>query len=286
MLTKSIAAYFISICLLFSSASVLADGRLVFLDVDQGDAILLQSGQCNLLVDAGNLSTGAQLYSKLQHYGVKQLDYLIITHPHLDHFGGVFAFSRDFTIKQVLDNGANSPDWVYWDEYIKWRSGYDYSVLQRADQLQCGQTLVRALHPYKNQVKELDLNAGSLVLYLELDREKVVLASDIPASVEADLIKKTDNKSYATLLRKIALLKVGHHGSDAASSSDWLQYLQPKFAVISVGKNNRWQRPHKPVIDRLNAVGSTLLRTDIEGDVICSVRQTADLKGNLQCSGE
>lgn len=124
--------------ILFFSTTAFAIDRLVFLDVGQGDAILLQCGDCHLLVDAGNLATAAQLQNKLSKYDVQHLNYLVITHPHLDHFGGVFAFPVDFRIDQVVDNGAISPDWVYFDEYLKWRSGYRYSPLHRGQVLHCG----------------------------------------------------------------------------------------------------------------------------------------------------
>lgn len=201
----------------------------------------MQSDGCNLLINAGNLATAAQLQSKLTDYGVNHLNHLIVTHPHLDHFGGVFAFPADFEIRQVHDNGTNNFEWVYFDHYLQWRANFEYSPLQKGAHLRCGSAEVAVIHRQSDELDSLGLNAGSMVLWVAMENQRFLLAADIPQAIEKQLLEEEH------LLARFAstqVLKVSHHGSDAAASKPWLDNLNTKRAVISVGKGNRWNRPY------------------------------------------
>lgn len=117
------------------------------------------------------------------------------------------------------------------------------------------------------------------MLYFEWAGKKVLLPADVPGSIEAELIRDGE---WSARLQDINLLKVSHHGSDAGTSPAWLDHLNPGIAVISVGKDNRWGRPHPDVMERLTAAKISVFRTDADGDIVCIIQR----EGSLRCSPE
>lgn len=229
------------------------DLDLYFLDVGEGEAIYINTpNNKNILVDSGNIITGSRVVSLLKDRGVEKIDISIITHPHLDHMSGIFKVIDFFETGMKYDNGENldgADDLYRWYEEIYRQDSY--KVLKKGDKLEIGDVVIRVLSP--TDLKG-DWNENSLALMVEYKSTKIFLTSDITRKIEKQLIE-----SGVDL--RADLLKVGHHGSQYASSEEFLKAVSPKFAVISINSNNIRGYPSKKRLDNLKNQGVNLYTT-------------------------
>lgn len=227
-----------------------------FLDVGQADAILIQNKDENMLIDAGNNEDGKLIVSKLQSYGIEKIDYLIGTHPHEDHIGGMDDVINNFEIGEIF-----MPDVVHsTDFYLDVLEAVDNKSLvvdtpNIDDSFYLGDAKVDVLYLDNN---EKELNDCSIVLKVTFGKNKFLFMGDASFEVEDKILFKKI---------KADVLKVGHHGSNTSSSEDFLNAVKPDYAVISVGEDNKYNHPGDDAIDRLEEVGADIYRTDKNGDV-------------------
>lgn len=235
--------------------------ELTFFDVGQGDAILIHDpDRCAVLVDAGPLRHGHRITRELQRRGITRLDRLIITHPHLDHFGGVFDLAPRITIDLLLDNGDDSPDWVYFDDFRALRESLPYARLHAGHAWTCGALAFAVLHPPARQGTGMDLNARSLVLRVRLDGLAVLLTGDLSGAGLQGLLTSSAELSAA-------ILKVSHHGAADGTTQALLERVDPDVAIISVGRDNRWGSPAPHLVRTLHSRGIDVYRTDVHGSI-------------------
>lgn len=244
-----------------SNASQDSELFLFFLDVGQGDSLILhQPGKCTALVDAGPPQSGHRITKALEELGVTGLSLVIITHPHLDHIGGLFDIPPHLIIDNFHDTGATNPSEDHFAEYIAIRDAQNYSRIKRGDQLTCGDLTFSVLYPDYLPRSSDDPNKDSMVMMISYHHFKLLHMGDLAGTGEENFLELGDDI-------QATILKVAHHGGPDATGSILLRRAEPKFAVISSGMPNKIGAPDKTVINRLTDSQITLLRTDQTGTI-------------------
>ncbi len=232
---------------------------VTFLDVGEGEAIVVQSGPQTGLIDTGNLMTGHRVLTFLRDRGVKYLDWVLITHPHADHLSGIFHLLPAIEIQQRYDNGQSPPEN---DDIFRWyREGYrsgNYRVLRKGDQLQLGDAQLTVLNA--RQTGRANINNNSLVLKLSHGTVKMLFMADATVEVEASLMEQGVDLSAH-------VLKIGHHGAADATSASFLDAVNPDYAIISINNANLRAYPSSDVVSRVRQRDISLFMTFHEGDI-------------------
>lgn len=244
--------------------------RVTFLDVGQGDSIVLETSDgAVVLVDAGpagenesDWDAGRRIVVPyLRRRGIRSIDAVFLTHPHSDHVGGMAAAFSAFPVRMAIDVGIPHPSAQY-KAFLKGIKRRKASLItaRRGQSLKLGSyTLIQVLNPPEKLFHGTrdDINNNSLVLLVECGWVRMLLAGDIEAQAEAILLESVP---------KVDLLKVSHHGSRFGSTEAFLRLCRPRIAVISVGKN-LFGHPDPRVLDRLALCGARVFRTDKHGAV-------------------
>ena len=240
--------------------------RMDFIDVGQGDAILIQRGAVAVLVDGGPNET--QVADYLQSRGIDDIDLLVATHPHADHIGGLADVLERFDVHEIWVNGDTTDSQTYANfaaaVAAERSAGASYREVARWDSTQLGGMDILVLHPPYDLTG--DPNEDSVVVKITCGTVDVLLTgdatSDSEASMLGDALTQLDSEA----------LKVGHHGSSTSSSTAFLAAVTPDVAIISVGAGNTYGHPTQEALDRLATEGASVYRTDLDG----TVRLTSD----------
>ncbi|GHU52939.1 competence protein ComE [Clostridia bacterium] len=240
-----------------------------FVDVGQGDCELIIIGDDAMLIDAGEKENGASVYKYMTDYGVKKLDYVIATHPHSDHIGGIPAAIKNMSVDTFI-----IPDIA--EKYIPTTLAYsnlidaidesnaklEYAEVSKVYEL--GEAKFTILAPSTDDASDTtNLNNYSVVILLEYGDNKFLFTGDAEKKEEND-INKTFN------LPKVDVLKCGHHGSNTSTSQAFLDIIQPDYAVIECGADNSYGHPSSDIIDRIAKYTNKIYRTDLNGNIIIS----------------
>lgn len=233
--------------------------KVHFLDVGQGDSILIQSPNGkNMLVDGGSKGSGTKVVSFLKSKGVKKLDYVVATHPDADHIGGLIAVLNTFPVSNFVDSGKVHTSQTYYEmlELID-KKNIKFKVAKELDKLALDPNLIiRVLHADENAA---DSNDASIVLKATYNKVSFLLMGDADTAIE-DMIKtKYDVKA--------TVLKNGHHGSDTSSSAAFISNVKPSVAIFSYGKNNSYGHPNLAVESRMKNVGAKVYKTPLDCDI-------------------
>ncbi len=248
--------------------------QIRFFDVGQGDSMLIQlpHGK-NILVDAGGFAqssfdSGEQIIlPALFSRKISSLDYIVITHPHPDHYGGVKSLLEPFHPKEIWWNGEESDAGSY-KELVEEASRLNIpfkKLDQSQPQFEIEGVHFKVLYPIPNLFSANPLNGGkvnnhSLVLKLEYKKLRLLLAGDIQKETEQILIKTGK-------LDSVDILKVPHHGSNTSSQFPFLCQLKPQVGLMGIGRKNWFKFPHSEVVHRYKIMRSELFRTDIDGEI-------------------
>ncbi|MBO5200188.1 MAG: MBL fold metallo-hydrolase [Clostridia bacterium] len=234
---------------------------VAFLDVGQGDSILISSNGYHALVDFGNgLDYGSGLIETLDGYGVDELDCIIATHYDSDHIGGGTAVFNSFKVLNAVIPELGNDDS---DAALEFRNALSKS--QAAVQIaipgtviNVGEIQLTVIGYYRDMEED---NDRSLVIMAEIDGIKFLLTGDVGEATEERLF-------LDGVMLDCDVLKAAHHGSRDGTTTELIQSTSPAYAVISVGASNAYGHPHDEVISRLYSAGVKVLRTDISGDII------------------
>jgi competence protein ComEC len=218
--------------------------KVTILDVNQGDAILLQSQSCKILIDTGYTDDYDSVIHYLRGENIHKLNGLVLTHNHEDHIGEVYDIVNELEIDTIYVNN----DFLLDDSL-------NISVLEKNDQLQCAQMDIKVLNTYHKAYSE---NNNSMVLYMEIKNENWLFTGDIEAVVEEKLLEAYD--------LNIDHLKVAHHGSMTSSTQKFIEKTNPRFAYISVGKNS-YDHPNNQVLRRFMRQETKLYTTKNQGTI-------------------
>lgn len=244
-------------------AALAGDLRVDMLDVGQGDSILIRTPANKvILIDAAE--SGAHVAEQLKREGVDHLDLVIATHPHADHIGGMQTVLQSFPVKRYTDNGLPHTTQTYAGVMteIEARSiSYQAAVQGTVFNLDDGAKL-EILFPTGTPLTgtRSDLNANSVVTRLTHGSDCFLFVGDSEQPTEAALLS-------AGGLGQCDVLKVAHHGSQYSTTQAFLDVVQPKVALISVGVANRYRHPGPDTVERIRAMGTAIYRTDESGQI-------------------
>lgn len=236
------------------------------IDVGQGESILVRCGTETMLVDAGLRESGDDVSAYLRAQGIKKLDRLVISHDHSDHRGGLQRVLRDIdtNLLMLYDGGDRETGYLLAGD-LAGSSACDIAFLEAGQQFPLGNATVTVVFPRAGYTSD-DLNDTSLVLLVECDGKRVLLTADSTAAAEW---------LYYEDLPQVDVLKVAHHGSGGSTTTELLQQIKPKLALISCGENNDYGHPHKRVLQDLQHVGAAVYRTDLQGDLVVTLQDGA-----------
>lgn len=227
--------------------------KVYFFDVGQADSIfVMSSGEC-MLIDAGNNADGKLIVKQLENMNIDTIDYVVGTHPHEDHIGGLDDVINNFKIKNVLMPKKTTTTKTYEDvlKAIK-NANLKIKTPKVGDIFYVGMAKCEVMG-IENDAE--NLNENSIIIELTYGDKKFLFTGD--AEVANEKLRSWDD---------IDVLKVAHHGSRTSSSEEFLEQVKPEYAIISCGQDNDYGHPHKEVIGRLKGV--KIYRTDKEGTIL------------------
>ena len=231
-----------------------------FIDVGQADAALVLCDGKAMLIDGGNAEDSSLLYTYLKNHNISHLDYVIGTHAHEDHIGGL-AGALNYASVGTAYCPATSYDTKAFGNFVKAldKHGVSITVPSTGDSFTLGSAACTILAV---NTDSSDPNNTSIVLRIVYGDTSFLFTGDAERVVEQAILNRGTNINST-------VLKVGHHGSESSTSYVWLREIMPQYAVISVGKDNSYGHPTEEVLSRLRDAEVKTFRTDLQGDIIC-----------------
>ena len=232
-----------------------------YLDVGQGDCSLVLCDGHAMLIDGGEASESSKVYAYLKAHGINHLDYMLATHAHSDHIGGLSGALNYATVDTAFCP-VTEYDSKTFSSMVKYLSnqGLGITVPSAGDRFMLGSATVQVLGPQKNYE---DPNDTSIVLKVTYGETSFLFTGDAERTAESDIIA-------AGYDLRSTVLKVGHHGSDTSTSYPFLREIMPEYAVIQVGKDNSYGHPTEDTLSRLRDADVKVYRNDLQGDIVCS----------------
>jgi competence protein ComEC len=237
-----------------------------FIDVGQGHATLVQSMHHAVLIDGGEPRYGQMLVTYLRNAGVVRLDYVVATHPHSDHIGGLISVLNQKQVGTVIMPDATH-NTVAFENFLSAIENHNHHVRIVSAGASFGAGLIQmsVLGPIERAAPWAthELNNASVVLRMVHGGTSFLFPGDAERESEAAILARGED------IRSTVLL-AGHHGSRTSTTQDFLDAVEPSIVVISSGAGNIHGHPHAEVIDRLNAANIRILRTDEMGHILLS----------------
>lgn len=235
--------------------------KVYFFDVGQGDSILIRTpGGKDILIDGGPDATVLERLGETLPYWDRQIDLVILTHPHADHIQGLDDVMKNYQVGEVIETDMKSP--TPEENYFNKLAVSDGSVQEKAikgEKINIENDIdLQVLYPFTYQMEEENINDYSVVIKMNYKGKSFLFTGDATTEVEAEILDQNLDSDF---------LKVGHHGSRYSSSLQFLEKVSPAVSIISVGEGNSFGHPTKDTLDRLSSIGSRVIRTDRSGTV-------------------
>jgi competence protein ComEC len=229
-----------------------------FIDVGQADSALVICGESSMLIDGGNAADSNLVYAFLKEHGVSHLDYIVGTHAHEDHIGGL-AGALNYATVDVAYCPVTDFDSKAFQNFVKHLSeqGKSITVPKYGDTFALGDASVKILGPINPSDEP---NNTSIVMKITYGETSFLFTGDAERAEEADILEAGYDLSAT-------VLKVGHHGSETSTSYPFLRGIMPQYAVISCGTGNSYGHPHDNTLSKLRDADVTLYRTDLQGTI-------------------
>ncbi len=238
-----------------------------FIDVGQGQCVLISSDGHNMLIDGGEREYSSKIIGYIENLGIEKLDYVIASHPHSDHIGGLSGvidyFEVDTIIAPVIPNELVPTSNSYYNflDAVK-RNGRGLTKAVVGENYSLGNAEFTIIAPISN--KSSDLNDYSVVCLFEYGENTALFGGDASKDEESDIIESGIDID-------VDLLNVFHHGSSSSSSEDLLYRVSPEYCVIMCGADNSYGHPNKSTIERLEIFTDNIYRTDLQGTIVCEM---------------
>lgn len=234
-----------------------------FFDVGEADSALVECDGHYMLIDGGNPGNSSFLYSYLQKYGIDYLDYIVCSHAHADHVGGL-AGALNYASVGTAYAPITEYDSRAFNSFVKYlgEQGKEITVPSPGDTIMLGVAKITFIGPVDMSLAEINHNNASIILRIEYGSTSFLFTGDAEIEEEISVIG-TRSELRSTLL------KVGHHGSYTSSSEAFVAAVDPDYAVISVGKDNEYGHPHNVVLERLQNYCPVIYQTNLLGEIVC-----------------
>ncbi len=236
-----------------------------FLDIGQGDAIYIKTPSgSELIIDGGPDQKLLSEVGKVTSFFDRTLDMIIVTNPDKDHYAGFIDLLDRFKVDLLVEPGTISSTPTYHAFKTKVQEkGIAQKIIKRGDLITLDkekQIFLEVLFPDRD-ASGMSTNDGSLVMKLAYGETCIMLQGDSPSGVEEYIVNVLKDDVSCQIL------KTGHHGSRTSSSDAYVKAVTPEFAIVSLGKDNRYGHPHKEVLETLENRDIKILRTDLEGTI-------------------
>lgn len=244
--------------------------KIYFTDVGQADSILIKCNDKYALVDAGNEADGQKLVTYYKNLGVNELEYVFASHPHEDHIGGMDDIINNFKINKffMTNTYATTKTFENMLDALELKNmKFTVPKIDSTYYLDEAKIIIEYLSN-----GEKDLNDSSIVVKVIYGNTSFLLTGDASSKVEKQIVDKNIEST---------VLKLGHHGSSYSTSNEFLEKVNPKYAIISAGKNNIYNHPSKSTLEKLEKNKIETYRTDELGTIIIASDKT-----NIQIDNE
>ncbi|MDD5289908.1 MAG: MBL fold metallo-hydrolase [Patescibacteria group bacterium] len=252
--------------------------RAVFLNVGQGDSIFFRTGKGEtILIDGGPDNTVQTQLGKFMPFWERDLDLIILTHPHSDHITGLVEILKRYTVKKIIMTGIShtAPQYLEFLKIIK-EQEIPVEIAVAGEIEEVGDIKIEILYPLENLAGKVsdDLNNTSVVAQIDFLNQKFLMMGDAGFDVEKELIKKYGHNLQSDIL------KVGHHGSRFSTDVKFLEIVSPQTAVICVGENS-FGHPSPRTLNHLERAKVIIKRTDLDGNVIVNREERIEKSNQL-----
>ena len=250
--------------------------EVIFFDIGQGDAIFIEKGDYQILIDGGPSSVILEKLGAQMPFWDRTIDLVILTHPEHDHIAGLIEVLKRYKVENILWTGVLR-DTAEYEELVRLIENEDSNVkiAQAGQRITTPDNLfLEILYPFENLTGQSikNTNNTSIIIRLLFSNNCFLFMGDAYKSIERKIIDRGSSLNCN-------FLKVGHHGSKTSTSKELLEAVSPEIAVISAGRDNRYGHPSEEVLEILNDYGIKVLRTDELGDIkIISNGQNIDIK--------
>ncbi len=254
-----------------------------FLDIGQGDATLIDfpNGE-QMLIDCAKNTVVIEALGRVMSVFDRDIDYMLITNPDLDHYGGCIDVLKRFHVKQIIHNGFNKKD-SRWEAFLaeaelETREGGSIMITTSTSGWDVGAARIDILYPdhdiaidprVPSSTKKTSVNDTSIVTKISYGSQDILFPGDAESEEERYLVKK-----YGSAL-DVEVVKLAHHCSQTSSIQEFIDRASPHTVVCSVGKDNSYGHPHYRIIRRLEKSGARIWRTDLNGDILMTVTKDA-----------
>lgn len=239
---------------------VLTELKVHFIDVGQADAIFIDYGDYDILIDAGNNGDGDLVVDYLEQLNTDDIEIMVATHPHEDHIGGLDDVLSAFKVGVTIDSGLNYESATY-NDYLSAALNEENSDLIYDDNISFDLGNGISFKVIETGDNFENTNDYSVVTMLDYYDIEFLFTGDMEAHAELGSLNLFDD---------IEVLKVGHHGSSTSTSQEFLDVIKPEYAVISCGEGNRYGHPHIETLKKLNDRNISIYRTDEQGSIVAT----------------
>jgi competence protein ComEC len=263
-----ILAALIAVCFIpLASSQTGANVTVHFIDVGQGDSIFIDTSNRDVLIDGGSATASQTVIDYLDYLNITHIHLVIATHMHEDHIGGLVPIlNSTITIDEILVNNQTHTSNTY-NKFITLAQTHNLTIAQRGQTFTLTETANLTVYNPVQPLEFSDLNDNSIVVKLQVCSKSFLFTGDAEEDAEQSMISAAVNLQSD-------VLKVGHHGSNTATSQAFLDLVSPSYAIISAGENNSYGHPHEETMQKLLAKGVTIYGTITSETIITSTDGT------------